>query len=331
MEETYHVYRDGKKIASNVIEQTYTDTGLKPDTAYHYQVSSENEHGESALSDELIVRTKAIAVSGVTIKPETVSVEEGKTVQLQATVAPPDATNQQVSYTSSDEKVAAVNTSGLVTAVKQGEVTVTVKTADGNHTATSKITVTPKPVPVASVSVTPTTMELEVEKTVQLQTTVAPNDATNKQVFYTSSDDKVAVVNKDGLITAVKPGEAQITVKTQDGNKTATSKITVKAKPVPVASVSVTPTTMELEEGKTQSLKATVKPDNADDKTVTFKSADTSIATVDANGLVKAVKAGKTTVTATAKGDTSKTATCAVTVTAPPAPPPDDGKEKEGK
>ncbi|WP_142501264.1 Ig-like domain-containing protein [Klebsiella sp. 2680] len=83
-----------------------------------------------------------IAVTGVTVTPATASIAVGSTQQLNATVEPSNATNQAVTYTSSDEAVATVNASGLVTAVAAGSATITATTADGSFTATSVITVT---------------------------------------------------------------------------------------------------------------------------------------------------------------------------------------------
>ncbi|WP_083691940.1 Ig-like domain-containing protein [[Flexibacter] sp. ATCC 35103] len=168
-----------------------------------------------------------VAVTGVSVSPATATVGLGSTQQLNPTIAPANATNQNVTWTSSNTAVATVNASGLVSAVSAGTTTITVKTVDGNKTATSAITVAA--IPVASVSVSPTTASLYAGNTQQLSATIAPANATNKTVTWSSSNTAVATVNSSGLVTAVSTGTANITVTTQDGSKTAIAAITVNA------------------------------------------------------------------------------------------------------
>jgi transglutaminase/protease-like cytokinesis protein 3 len=142
-----------------------------------------------------------------------------------------------------------------------------------------------------------------------LAATVKPDDATDKTVEWSTSDAEVATVEA-GVVTAVKEGTATITAKA--GEKTATCTVTVKKKVIAVESVELDKTELELTEGESQTLVATVKPDDATDKTVEWSTSDAEVATVEA-GVVTAVKEGTATITAKA-GD--KTATCAVTVKA---------------
>jgi len=166
-----------------------------------------------------------VAVTGVSVSPTMVTVGLGTTQQLNATIAPANATNQNVTWTSSNTAVATVNTSGLVTAVSAGTATITVKTVDGNKTATSAITVAA--IPVSSVAVSPTSTSLYAGNTQQLSATISPANATNKNVTWSSSNNAIATVNSSGLVTAVSAGTATITATTQDGNKTASATITV--------------------------------------------------------------------------------------------------------
>ncbi len=175
----------------------------------------------------VITNTNApvVAVTGVSVSPTSATVGLGTTQQLNATIAPANATNQNVTWTSSNTAVATVNSSGLVTAVATGTATITVKTADGNKTATSAITVSA--IPVSSVAVSPTSASLYTGNAQQLTATVSPTNATNKNVTWSSSNTSVATVNSSGLVTAVAAGTATITATTQDGSKTATATITV--------------------------------------------------------------------------------------------------------
>ena len=165
---------------------------------------------------------------------------------------------------------------------------------------------------------------------VALTATVAPENATDRTVTWTTSDASVATV-EDGVVTAVAAGTATITATATNGtvdtsdDKTATCTVTVNAAApsvVSVTGVEINKTSTTLTVGGTETLTATVSPDGATYKTVTWSSSDTDVATVDANGKVSAVAAGTATITVTATNgtvdDTSddQTATCAVTVNA---------------
>jgi uncharacterized protein YjdB len=169
----------------------------------------------------------SVAVTGVTVTPTTATLSVGGTQQLTPTVAPANATNKTVSYSSNNTGVATVNGSGLVTAIASGSATITVTTQDGNKTATAAITVNSSNVAITSVSLSPTTAALSVGGTQQLTPTVLPSNATNKAVSYASNNTGVATVNASGLVTAIANGTATITVTTTDGNKTSTAAITV--------------------------------------------------------------------------------------------------------
>lgn len=166
-----------------------------------------------------------VAVTGVSVSPTTATVGLGSTQQLNATISPANATNQNVTWTSSNTAAATVNASGLVTAVASGTTTITVKTVDGNKIATAAITVAA--IPVSSVAVSPTSASLYAGNTQQLTASISPANATNKNVTWSSSNTAIATVNASGLVTAVSAGTANITATTQDGNKTASAAITV--------------------------------------------------------------------------------------------------------
>lgn len=171
-----------------------------------------------------------INVQGVSVTPTTATLTAvGETVTLTPQITPSNASNKSVAYSSSNEGVATVSDTGVVTAVSNGTAVITVTTVDGNKTATCTVTVNiPSTiVPVTGVSVSPTSKSLKVGETVQLVATVSPQNATNKSVTYVSSKPSVATVSETGLVTAKVAGTTTITVTTVDGNKTATSTITV--------------------------------------------------------------------------------------------------------
>ena len=239
-----------------------------------------------------------VPVGSIILDKTSLALAVGETLQLTATVKPDDATDKNVTWTSSDESVAKV-ANGKVTAVKSGGATITAMC--GGKTAECVVTVT---VPVGSITIDKTVISLAVGETTQLTATVKPDDATDKNVTWTSSDEKVAKV-ANGKVTAVKSGNATITAKC--GEKTAECTVTVT---VPVGFITLDKAAISLAVGETAQLTATVKPDDATDKNVTWTSSDESVAKV-ANGKVMAVKSGKATITA--KCD-DKTAECSVNV-----------------
>ena len=246
------------------------------------------------------VTVLATDVTSVTLDKTTASLRAGESVTLTATVKPDDATDKTVIWSSSDETIATVS-NGVVIAKNVGETTITAKA--GDKTATCQITVVATEV--TSVTLDKTTASLKAGETVTLTATVNPDDATDKTVTWTSSDQSVATVS-NGVVTAKKVGTATITAKA--GNKEATCQTTVVA--TEVTSVTLNKTTASLRAGETVTLTATVNPDDATDKTVTWTTSDQTVATV-SNGVVTAKKVGTATITAKAG---SKTATCKVIV-----------------
>lgn len=169
--------------------------------------------------------TGDIPVTGVTVAPTTGSVTVGEQLTLTATVAPSDATNKAVTWSSSDDTIATV-TDGVVTGVAAGDATITVTTVDGSFTATCAVTVSAATVAVTGVTVSPTSDSIAVSETLTLTATVAPENATNKAVTWSTSEATVATV-EDGVVTGVSAGTATITVTTVDGSFTDTCEVTV--------------------------------------------------------------------------------------------------------
>ena len=170
-----------------------------------------------------------IPVTGVQIGSSSLALEPGETANLTATVLPSNATDKSVSWSSSNSGVATVDNNGKVTAVAAGSAVITVTTTDGGKTATCTVTVTNPAVPVQSVSLNKTELSLNVGESVTLTATVLPENADNKAVTWSSSDAAVATVDSNGKVSAVAAGSAVITVKTTDGEKTATCTVTVIA------------------------------------------------------------------------------------------------------
>ena len=177
-------------------------------------------------SIDLEARTSVVSVENVTLAPASTTLATGETVQLVATITPTDATNTDVTWSTTDEEIASVSTTGLVTAgTKSGNATITVKTDDGNRTATAEIIVNNA---VQGISLNKNTLSLTAGKTEQLVASITPEYATNKNVTWSSSKPTVADVDQNGNVTAKdKAGTAVITVTTTDGNFSAECTVTV--------------------------------------------------------------------------------------------------------
>ena len=184
-------------------------------------VAANGEHSAMKATCEVFVTVPA---TGVTLSETELPLLIGATETLTATVVPSDATNQKVTWRSSNTSIATVE-NGTVTAVSAGNATITVTTEDGNHTARCEVTVT---VSATGVTLSQTELPLVKGATATLTATVVPSDATNQKVRWSSNNTSVATV-ENGTVTAVSAGNATITVTTEDGNHTATCSVAVEA------------------------------------------------------------------------------------------------------
>lgn len=297
-------YKTVKWTSNNYDVATVDENGkvTAKGVGYAEITATTTQGGKTAVCKVSVVK----AVTGVSISESSLRIEVGDKVKLKATIKPSDATNQTVSWKSSASSVASVSSSGTVTAKKLGTATITVSTADGNFKKTCKVEVVKK---VTEVELDKSSATLYLGKTLTLKATVSPSDATNAAVTFTSDNKNVLTVSANGVVTPVAPGTATVTVKTADGSFTDTCKITVKRA---VTSISLDKTSAEVKSDATLTLKATIKPSNATDKTVTWSSSNKKVVTVSSKGVVTPV--GKGTATVTAKSENGLKATCKITV-----------------
>lgn len=254
-----------------------------------------------------------IAVTGISISPNSASGKVDESVSFSVKISPEGADNQEVSWSSSNNSVATVE-NGTVKFVGVGSATISVVSKDNDTIkATAEVTVSAeeKPVdkPVESVSVSGET-SVTVGSSITLSANVSPDGAKYDGVKWSSSDSSIATVD-GGKVTGVKAGEATITA--EAGGKSGTQKITVKDAEVVLNSIAIKGEASG-KKGATIQLSITPNPANAD-ASVTWKSSNEGVATIDANGKVTCKAAGDTTITATSKKDTGKTATLAFKVT----------------
>ena len=246
--------------------------------------------------------------TGLDLSASTLTINLGQSSRLVATVLPSDATDKSVSWTSANPDVASVAQDGTVTSKALGETEITATSKDGGFSKSCKVTVIEPLIPATKLTLSPTTLNLNIGEKGSLTLDILPADC-NEGLIWESSDPSVATIS-DGDISALSPGTATITVRGQDVSASAE---VIVIDPYAVTGVTLDRTTLSLQMGQTATLTATVAPEDARDKSVTWTSGDTSVATVDQNGKITPVAPGTTQVTVTTN-DGSFTASCALTV-----------------
>ena len=262
--------------------------------------------GSITASCNITVNAKYVAVESITLSETSLLLDIDESYILKATVTPSDATDNTVTWLTSNQYVAKVTSYGLVSAVASGRATITAKA--GDKSATCEVVVGKK---VTGITLDKTSIAMKEGETMTLTATVSPSDAANKMVIWGSSNYSVAMVDSFGEVTAKATGTATITAKA--GSFIASCKVTVNPATVSVTSVSLNKTNLSLTIGGSETLIATIQPSDATNKSVTWSSNNTSVATVSSSGLVTAKAAGTATITVKTV-DGSKTATCSVTV-----------------
>lgn len=250
----------------------------------------------------------SLQVASIVLNETEATLSEGQTVQLSATVSPELADNKALRWSSSDESVATVDQTGLVTAVAQGNAVVTVSSTDGSDvSATCKITVTR---PVSSITLSETEIVMSAGEYRILTATAIPSDATNKTLIWTSSNEAVARV-ENGIVVAVADGESTVTVSACDGSDVSAScHVTVRTL---VTEIILSENNIYMKEGEFREISATVLPDDATNAEIVWASSDESVATVQ-NGLILARKLGSAIIRVEATDGSGVYAECMVEV-----------------
>lgn len=271
----------------------------------------------ASAAQRFAIKKEAVKVSGISLDKTSVTLAEtGAVQQLTANILPADADNKNIFWSSSNSSVARVNAAGLVSAVSNGTAVITATTEDGNKSASCTVTVA-IPIPVTGISMTASNIVLEsAGASQQIISMIMPGNATNQKVTWSSSDTSVATVSSSGVVTAVSNGTAVITVTTEDGKKTASCNVIVSI-PVSVTGITLDRSSLNFTAaGVSQYLTANIVPANASNQLTGWSSSNTSVATVDENGMVTSVGNGTAVITAITE-DGGKTASCTVTVAIP--------------
>lgn len=293
---------DGTVTAAKAGKTTITATSIDNDSA--------------SASIDITVSKSSGKVQRITIIDRYTYVHPGDKYQLEVEIYPADAKNKSVKWASSKPGTVSVDKNGWVTCKKVGKAVITATAKDGSNVVGKlDVNVTPTK-PVTKITISKAPKKIYPGKTFTLTATLKPKNPTINSVKWTSSDKSVATVDQLGVVTAKKKGETTIKCTAKDGSGVFGSrKIKVKkGKPITRITLNKTKATIKMHKKKTLKLKATIKPKGATCKKLKWMSSDPSVATVDENGKVKAVKPGKTTITAKAKDGSKVKAKCKITV-----------------
>ena len=255
------------------------------------------------------VTVKRVPVTGISFENSEIEMGLNTNQYISAVIAPSNATNKNITYTSDNSEVLTVYSYGYMYANKEGTANVTATTEDGKYTAVCKVTV--KRIPVTGVSFEENEIVLDVDYSRYIEATIEPSNATNKNITYTSSNSSVVSVTSYGYMHAYKVGTAVITATTEDGAFVAECTVTVPE--VPVTGITLGNPTINVNIGSSASLWADVVPGNATNKKITYVSDNPQVASVDSYGYVYGESEGTAVVTATTE-EGGYTATCNVTV-----------------
>ncbi|MGN1195593.1 MAG: Ig-like domain-containing protein, partial [Acutalibacteraceae bacterium] len=253
--------------------------------------------------------TAYVSAETIELDASALTLARGEKATVKATVLPEYTYNKSVTWSSENEEVAAVDENGVVTAVAAGKTTLTCKAVIGDAKTELEVEVYE---PVTEITVSGDKNELWVGQTVTLTADVKPENATNKNVTWTSDDNDVASV-ENGVVTAKAAGTAEITATSSDGKISGSFTLSVKQQ---VTEITLSETELILNEGESTKLDAAVLPENAYDKTLNWESEDEKTAEVDENGNITAVSKGECYITVTS-ADGLASARCLVKVIKP--------------
>jgi M6 family metalloprotease-like protein len=275
-------------------------------------ITATSSNGKTA-DCTVTVSKKEIPITEVHLDKSSATLTEGDSTTLVATVLPENTTDgKSIKWSSSNVAVATVDLMGKVTAKSAGTAIITA-TSENGKTASCAITVEKKLIPITEVSLSESAVGIIEGNTHKLTATVLPENTTDsKSVSWSSNNEAVATVSKDGTITAKSAGTAVITATSTNG-KTAGCTVTVSKKEIPIVDVALNRTSATITEGDILNLTATVLPENTtESKNIGWSSSNNDIATVDSTGKVTAKQAGTVVITATSSN--GKTASCTITV-----------------
>jgi uncharacterized protein YjdB len=292
--------------------------------------------GNNEINSSFVVSftVSAIPVNGVDISCNKVEIRIGNTYDLTAIISPINASNNDLIWSSNNENIATVEQFGIsnssrITAVSEGIATITVKTADGNFTATCIVTVLPFAIRAESVSLSHNEMTIGLGDTKSITGFITPHTVSNYNLIWSSSNENIATVARGGVysnnarITGVSEGTATITVKTEDGGFVARCIVTVLSSPIRAQSVELSHTSLTMGIGDTTHITGYITPHTVSNYNLIWTSSNERVATVGQGGVysnsarISAVSEGTATITVKTE-DGGFVARCIVTVLSSP-------------
>ena len=241
-----------------------------------------------------LVVTDKTKVLSITVTPRNIDLPADVKYQFTATIYPDTAINKNIVWTSSNPSVATVDAYGMVTTITPGTTEIKATAVDGNISDFATVNV----ISVEGVTISPKDITLDLGVTRKFESIITPSNAVNKLVTWSSSNPNVATVDQYGFVTTKAKGTTYITIITDDGKFTDTSKVTVNSAIIPVAGVTIDPDVLTICSGETVTLSAVIAPINATNQDVTWESSNRFVATVDDNGVVSALTYGTCQITA---------------------------------
>lgn len=307
----YWTIAEGDDVVS--VDEEGNVTALKEGTAKVKAIDYYGNYDECVVT----VTIPPVNVTRVILNKKSINMKaNNEPIQLTATIYPSNATNKNVSWSSSDIGVVTVSNTGLVTPVDVGTAKISVITEDGNFKDECNVTITPKVVNATSITLNKPSCEIIIGDTCELVANVVPSDATDAKLTWTSTNVNVATVEKVGdrnaVITAKGVGTTRISVSNESGSVSAICNVTVK--PIEVTGVSLNKDSLSLMVGNSEKLVATVNPSNATNKNISWSSSDETVAKVSSDGEVTGVDVGTAKISAVTE-DGSFKAECNVTIT----------------
>lgn len=296
---------DAKVIIVDVTSGSFSAhlENLKPNTRYYVWTFAVNKRDTFYGEIDTFV-TDALPVTSIALDRTDLTLKKGDSATLTATISPEGA-SKEVTWRSTQESVVSVDQTGKVTGLKVGTATIQAKAGDKIATCTVSVIIPPE-----SITMSQSVLTLEEGEQKKLYVTIVPENV-SQSVTWESSDKDIANVN-NGWVTAINSGTCKVTAKC--GELSASCEVIVNKKYIYVTGITLNKNSTEIIKGESETLVATVKPENATDKTVAWSCDNETIATVDQNGKIMAIKGGKTTIRAKA-GNYS--AYCDVTVKVP--------------
>ena len=243
----------------------------------------------------------------ITLNPTSASIKVGSTVTITPMISPDNVTDTSLTWSSSNPEIATVDKTGVVTGVSAGGTTITCTTSNG-LTATCTVTVLQ---PAASITLNYDAITVKKNTIFYLSAQILPTDAYDKTVIWTSSDEELATVSEDGTVTALGVGEVIITATSVDNPELVADCIVTITEDVSGLTLNAREKTIKV--GEEFLLIPTIRPSDAQNRGVTFTSSDPTIASVDANGLIKGLKGGVVIITVKTV-ERGLMATCTITV-----------------